>query len=793
MRYLLGFFRWTVYLGIFCLLLAVSGALGLYYYLAPQLPDSGNLREVQLQVPLRVYSRDDRLIGEFGEKRRIPVVYDQIPETMEQAFLAAEDDRFYEHPGVDYQGLMRASWQLLRTGERTQGGSTITMQLARNFFLTREKTYTRKLNEILLALKIERELDKREILELYLNKIYLGQRAYGVGAAAQVYYGATLDQLNLAQVAMIAGLPKAPSKSNPITNPERAVTRRNYVLGRMYQLGYIDESTYQRTSAEPVSARLHAAPTEVDAPYVAEMVRSEMVGRFGEDAYVMGLEVRTTLDSKLQVAADDAARNALMAYDRRHGWRGAEGRLELDTTSEVERRAWLTTTGKVGGLAPALVLEVDAKSARVMLADGELVELDWEGMKWARPYRNENARGKSPSKAAEVLAPGDVVRVRQLEENWQLAQVPDVQGAFVALDPRTGGVLALVGGFDFYVSKFNRVTQAERQPGSGFKPILYSAALAKGYTPATLINDAPIVMEDVSLEGDWRPQNYSRKFFGPTRLREALYKSRNLVSIRLLRDIGVDYARDYAERFGFDSEALPRNLSLALGSATVTPEQMVTAFAVFANGGHRVVAHLVDRVEDVNGNEVYRSAYPVAPASGSESDANGSAGANASERVLSEQNAYLMQSMLRDVVRMGTARKANALERSDLAGKTGTTNDQIDAWFTGFNSQLVATAWVGFDQIRPLGKKEVGGVAALPMWIEFAKLALDGVPEQALSQPVGIVTVRIDKRTGLRVGADAPKDGTMVEVFREDLVPQRIGGSQGSYTRAPGGGQESLF
>jgi penicillin-binding protein 1A len=786
--------RWILYLGVFGVLLGVAGVVGVYYYLAPQLPDSASLKEVQLQVPLRVYSRDRKLIGEFGEKRRIPVTYEEVPEVVEQAFLAAEDARFYAHPGVDYQGLMRAGWQLLRTGERTQGGSTITMQVARNFFLTREKTYTRKLNEILLALKIERELSKHEILVLYLNKIYLGQRAYGVGAAAQVYYGTGLSELDLAQVAMIAGMPKAPSKSNPVTNPERALVRRDYVLGRMRELGFIDDGAYRQAKAEPVTARLHAAsPSEVDAPYVAEMVRSEVLERFGEDAYVLGLSVYTTVDSGYQTAAADALRSALLAYDRRHGWRGAEARLELETTSAAERRAWLLTRGKTGNLLPALVLEIGDKSARVMLADDSRLELGWDAMRWARPYINENARGGAPGRASDILAPGDVVRVIKTDEGWALAQVPGVQGAFIALDPRNGAILALVGGFDFYASKFNRVTQAERQPGSGFKPVLYSAALEKGYTPATLINDAPIVLADVSLEGDWRPQNYSRKFYGPTRLREALYKSRNLVSIRLLRDIGVDYARDYAGRFGFDPDSLPRNLSLALGTATVTPRQMAAAFAIFANGGYRVRSHLIDRIEDPHGTALYQQDYPVAPPPGTDPNANPVEGASVTERVLSEQNVYLMRTMLRDVVRVGTGRKVSALGRKDLGGKTGTTNDQVDAWFTGFNSQLVATAWVGFDQVRPLGRKEVGGVAALPMWMGFARSALDGVPEQDLVVPEGIVSARIDRRTGLRVADSASREGTMVEVFREELLPQVGGGSNSTYSRSGDGSKESLF
>ncbi len=793
MRLLLRLIRTLLYLALVGVVLGVGAAIALYYYLAPQLPDIASLAEVQLQVPLRVYSQDSKLIAQFGEKRRIPITYAEVPAAMEQAFLASEDDRFYQHPGVDYQGLLRAGFQLLRTGKRTQGGSTITMQVARNFFLSREKTYTRKLNEILLALKIERKLSKQQILELYLNKIYLGQRAYGVGAAAEVYYGVPLNELTLAQVAMIAGLPKAPSKFNPVANPQRALVRRDYVLGRMRDLGFIDAAAYEQAREAPVTARVHAVPAEVDAPYVAEMVRSELVERYGEEAYTRGFQVYTTVDSRLQQAADLALRQALLAYDRRHGWRGAEARLELDTTSASERLGTLVTRGEVGGLKPALVLAVEDKSARLLLADGQTLGLGWEAMKWARAYKDENERGRAPASASDIFQPGDLVRLQLGEKGWQLAQIPDVQGALVALRPRDGAILALVGGFDFYDSKFNRVTQAERQPGSGFKPFLYSAALEKGYTPATLINDAPIVLEDASLEGDWRPQNYSRKFYGPTRLREALYKSRNLVSIRLLRDIGIEYTRDYASRFGFKTDKLPKNLSLALGSATVTPMDMVTAFAVFANDGYRVETHLIERIQDAGDEPVYVADFPRVPVPKDESDTS-----NPAQRVLSEQNVYIMRSMLRDVVRVGTGRKASSLGRKDLAGKTGTTNDQIDAWFNGFNSQLVATAWVGFDQIRPLGRKEVGGTAALPMWVDFARIALDGVPEQTLEVPEGIVTARIDRKTGLRVADGSGRKGTVMEIFREGSLPGEIGAAVGGASPGSAGGggsssQGSLF
>jgi penicillin-binding protein 1A len=778
-------------MGVLCVGLGIVAIFGAYYYVAPELPDIEALKEVKLQVPLRVYSRDGLLLAEFGEKRRVPLKYEQIPKSLEQAFIAAEDDRFYQHPGVDYQGLMRAAWTLAATGERRQGGSTITMQVARNFFLSREKTYTRKLSEIFLALKIEKALTKPQILELYLNKIYLGQRAYGVGAAAQVYYGRSVDELDLAQIAMIAGLPKAPSKTNPVTDPQRALGRRQYVLDRMLQLAYIDRKQHEAATQQPVTAELHAVPVDLDAPYVAEMVRSGLTQRYGEDAYTLGLHVTTTVDGQLQAVAQRALREALLAYDRRHGWRGAEAHLDLETSSAADRQARLKEVGTVGGLEPVIVTAVEKQAADVQFVDGRVGRLEWEAISWAHPYVSENRRGKAPKQASDVLEIGDVVRVRLDEESLGLYQIPGVQGAFVALDPRDGSILALAGGFDFFASKFNRAVQAERQPGSGFKPFLYTAALEHGYTPATLINDAPIVLEDASLEGDWRPQNYSRKFYGPTRMREALYKSRNLVSIRLLRDVGIEYVRDYARRFGFESDRLPKNLSLALGSGTMKPIEMAVGFATFANGGYRVESHLIGEINGPDGENLYSADYPVVPALLSADTRNDRPLA---ERVLSEEVAYLIRTMLRDVVRRGTARKAQSLGRDDLGGKTGTTNDQIDAWFNGFNDQVVATAWVGFDKLQPLGRKEVGGVAALPMWIRFMETALEGLPEAEFKQPEGIVTARIDVKSGQRVSEGSTGAGTMLEYFRvDDLAAQPL--SQTTLTDEPRGDaeQDSLF
>jgi len=787
MKLLLKLLRTLLYAAVFVVLAGLVSGVALYYKLAPQLPDSAVLREVQLQVPLRVFTSDGRLIAEFGEMRRIPARYQDLPRALEQAFLAAEDDRFYDHPGVDYQGILRAGWLYASTGERRQGGSTITMQVARNFFLTPEKTFARKLNEILLALKIEQELSKREILELYLNKIYLGQRAYGVAAAAQVYYGKRLDELTVAEMAMIAGLPKAPSTTNPITDPERAKGRRDYVLQRMRQLSYIDQASFEAARSAPLSAKLHATPVQVAAPYAAEMARQELLEVFGEEVYTLGLSAFTTIDGSAQEAANRALARALLEYDRRHGWRGAEAQLDV-TLGEAELQRALSQRGSFGGMEPALVTQVTANDAEVLLRAGERRRLPLAAMRWAAPYRSENSVGPEPKSPGEVLEVGDVVRLRQVADGLELAQLPDIQGALVALDPGSGAIRALVGGFDFQASKFNRVTQARRQPGSNFKPFLYASALDRGYTPATLINDAPIVLDDIREGEDWRPQNFSRKFYGPTRLREALYLSRNLVSIRLLRDLGIDYVRDYVSRFGFDAETLPPNLTMALGSATLTPLQLVEGYAVLANGGFRVRAYLVDRVEDASG-QVLRGAEPARV------PAVATVGATA-PRVLTVETAYLMRDMLADVIRRGTATKAKSLGRSDLAGKTGTTNDQMDAWFSGFNDRIVATTWVGFDELRSLGNKEVGGVAALPMWMYFMEDVLKGVPEDTLPVPEGIVTARINPRTGLRVDEAAPSGNSVVEVFRQGQLPDSSGsGSEGDATvgeTAPASGG-SLF
>lgn len=751
--------------------------LGVYVYLAPQLPSIETLRDARLQVPLRIYSADGGLIAEFGEMKRTPLRYADVPPQVIQAVLAAEDDRFFEHPGVDYQGLLRAAAHLLRTGEKSQGGSTITMQVARNFFLSSEKTFLRKIKEIFVALRIEQELSKEEILELYLNKIYLGNRAYGVASAAQIYYGKNVHDLDLAQIAMIAGLPKAPSIYNPIVNPARALQRRNYVISRMESLGYIDAATAVQARAAPVTAKLHAQPTDVEAAHLAEMVRAEVVARYGEEiAYTAGYKVYTSVEGRLQQAATRSLRTALLQYDRRHGYRGPEAHVTLNEDTSLQQI--LTRYSTVGGLIPGIVVALDEQAARVFIGGEEPVVVEWPGLEWARRYINDDRAGDPPTKASDILKVGDVVRLESGETGWRLAQLPQVEGALVSLRPSDGAVLALVGGFDFYASKFNRVTQAERQPGSAFKPFIYSAALEKGFTPSSVINDAPVVFEDAELEGAWRPENYSGKFYGPTRLREALVASRNLVSIRVLRSIGIAYARNYLQNFGFQASKLPLDLSLALGSATVTPMEMVRGYAVFANGGYLVEPWFIQRIEDADGNVLFEQRPALACADCAQpADTSSPAQVQVTEtemspqapRTLDPRNAYLMASMMNDVINRGTGARARALGRNDLAGKTGTTNDQRDAWFCGFNPDVVATAWVGFDIPRPLGAGETGSSVALPMWVEYMREALNGLPQRALPQPAGLVTVRIDPETGL---AAAPGSRNAIfETFYSENMP----------------------
>jgi penicillin-binding protein 1A len=777
-------------------ILAVAGA---FQYLNPELPDVATLRDVRLQVPLRVYSRDGKLIAQIGEQRRIPLSYEAYPKRVVDAFLASEDDRFFQHSGVDYPGLLRAVLVNLRSGEKSQGGGTITMQLARNIFLTPERSYRRKLLEIFSALRIEHEFSKKEILALYLNKIFLGQRAYGVGAAAEVYFGKTVEQLDLSEIAIIAGLPRAPSRDNPVARPDLAQQRRAYVLRRMYETGVITREEHDAAFATPIESRLHGPSIELEAPYVAEMVRVDLLARIGPQIYTDGYQAITTIDSRLQRAAIRGVRLGLLEYDGRHGYRGPAAHIQVAATSKESD--WLQTLEDFpvkGGLEPALILSVSETGATAFTRRNGRINLAFSTMQWARPALPDGSMGKAPQQPADVVANGDIVYVAQeVSGNWHLLQIPDAQGAFVALDPQDGGVAALVGGFDYYSSNYNRAVQARRQPGSSFKPFLYSAALEHGFTPATLVNDAPIVFEDASLESNWRPQNVSREFYGPTRVREALVRSRNLVSIRIMHAIGPAYATDYMQHFGFSQQELPQNLSLALGTTQVSPLEMATAYAIFANGGYRVSPYYIQRVEDATGKVVFAAepkiacatcvsgnAYDVANRETSTvrvaSTAQQTSAPNAqaemeknerlAEQAITPQNAYVMTDMMMDVVKRGTATRALELKRGDIAGKTGTTNDRRDAWFCGFNPDLVGAAWVGFDQERSLGAREEGGRTALPIWMYFMADALKGVPERRLPTPSGLVSMRISSDTGLP--ARAGDANTIFETFIAGHVPE---------------------
>lgn len=786
--------RYTFFLvlsGVTFIGLTIGGA---YWLIAPRLPSIESLREMRLQVPLRIYSADDKLIATFGETRRIPVTIDQIPQKLRNAFLAAEDAHFYDHPGLDWRGITRAIGHIIVTGgDKGPGGSTITQQVARNFFLSPEQTYSRKLSEIFLALRIEKELTKDEILNLYLNKIFLGHRAYGVAAAAEFYYGKTLDQLTFAECAMLASLPKFPSSGNPLYNPERAKVRRDYVLDRMLENGFITTDEHKQANAEPENAYAHEPPSEVEAPYLAEMVRLEALEKIGNDALTDGYSIRTTVEARLQDTANQTLRNALIAYDQRHGYRGAEAHIELAAnTTPLELDKQLDAYHAIAGLIPGIVTESADKTALVYLADGQSVPLDLAAVNWARLYKDENRREAAPKRVDSVMQPGDIVRLaRDNEGHWKLSQLPAVQGAFVALNPENGAIKSLVGGFSFSRNKFNRVTQSNRQPGSSFKPFLYAAAFDHGFTPASIVYDAPLVFPDPSKpNGLWTPSNDDNKFEGPMRLREALVHSKNLVSVRLLDAIGVPYARNYITRFGLTLEQIPENLSIALGTASVAPIHMARGYAVFSNGGFLVDPYFIDSIYDRDGKRIF-TANPVTAcqhcpsrirqdaqltaqqtANSAQASQEGSAITFAiketvipavttesttqkndgepklAPRVLDARVAFLVTSLMQDVVRRGTAAEAMVLKRTDLAGKTGTTNDHRDAWFTGYSPTTVATAWVGFDDFTSLGYGEFGNKAALPMWIDFMRVATDGQPQISLEIPSGIATARINPKTG---------------------------------------------
>ena len=771
------FLLWSL-LALFCApFLALSG---IALYLSPALPDVESLRELQLQTPLRIYSTDNKLIAEYGEMRRVPVSFDQVPEDFINAFLAAEDDNFLRHRGVDPRGLLRAATELAQSGHIQTGGSTITMQVAKNVFLTSDRIFSRKLNEILLALQIERHLDKQEIFELYINKIYLGHRAYGIEAAAQVYYGRSINDLTLAEMAMIAGLPKAPSRYNPLSNMERATLRRDWILQRMLRLGMIDQPTFDTAINTSDASRLHRASPDIDAPWVAEMVRQELYDRFGADIYIDGYHVFTSVHSERQEQAQKALRDGLMAYDRRHGYRGPEAR-HPDAAPEDASKL-LAAHRVIGGLLPALVIEVASDHAIARLRSGEDVRIPWSSMQWARPHLNINSMGPRPSRPAEVMLPGDIIRISPLEDNeYALQQVPAAQSTLIALSPADGRIEAVVGGFSFAQSNYNRAVQARRQSGSSFKSFLYAAALDSGYTPASLVNDAPLVFANDHLDTVWRPQNAGGDFLGPIRLRESLYRSRNLVSIRLMQDLGVDESLTYIERFGFVRDELPRHLSSSLGSLELTPLQLTRAYAVFANGGYLVDPWLVERIEDRHGQLLDYARPKIIPErleaererqleyyqrlSGTQVTLE----PELAPQVLDARTAYQINSMLKDVITRGTGGRARVLERGDLAGKTGTTNEQRDAWFSGYNADLAATVWAGFDQPASLGRREYGSTVALPIWIDFVGAALEGKPENSLEMPDGMISVRIDPTTG-RTARPGSNNGYF-EVFKEEDAP----------------------
>jgi len=812
-RYLVLISRICVVLVAAIVLIAFANVCA-YVYLRPALPDVDSLRDVQLQVPLRVYTRDGRLIASIGEQRRIPVRYDQLPLKLIQAFLATEDDRFFRHHGVDWQGILRAALANARAGRISQGASTITMQVARDMFLTPHRDMKRKMSEVYISLLMETEFTKEEIFSLYVNKIFLGQRAYGVAAAAEVYFGKTLDQLNIAEMATLAGIPTAPSTINPVANAQAATVRRAHVLGRMLELHYITPAEYEAAKAAPMESRLHGPSIEVDAPYVAEMVRNEMQAKYGDSIYTAGYQVFTTIDSRLQPAATVALRTGLLEYDRRHGWRGATAKVDL---SKVEGDAGLNAELEefpvVGGLRPAIVESVAAKSARIYVKDLGSVELPWEKMSWARRELPDEKTDRAPLQASEIMSRGDVIyTVGNSANSLQFVQVPEAQSALVAMDPKDGAVVALVGGFDYFQSKYNRVTQARRQPGSSFKPFVYAAAFDKGYTPASVVLDAPIVVDEAGMEQPWRPKEDEDKFMGPVRLREAMARSINLVSVRLVRDIGMDYTWNYVQRFGFDKSQLPQDLTMALGTAELSPLQMATAYSTFANGGFKVNSYYIDRIQDAAGNTLFRAdplvacpecghasdpppaatGDPAQPAPVAKSEPHGGAPGAArrddqldrgerdgktlipakdlAPQIIRPQIAYLLSDMMADVIRHGTAQRALVLNRDDLAGKTGTTNDAHDAWFNGFNGNLVASVWTGFDQDRSLGDGEQGARAALPTWILFMREALAGTPSYKLPPPDGIVTARISPTTGLLASADDPNG--IMEKFIEGSLPK---------------------
>ncbi|MBU4682809.1 peptidoglycan glycosyltransferase/peptidoglycan DD-transpeptidase MrcA [Cedecea davisae] len=848
------FVKYLLILAVCCVLLGAGSIFGLYKYIEPQLPDVATLRDVRLQIPMQVYSADGELIAQYGEKRRIPLTLNQIPPIMVKAFIATEDSRFYEHHGVDPVGIFRAASVALFSGHASQGASTITQQLARNFFLSPERTLMRKVKEAFLAVRIEQMLSKDEILELYLNKIYLGYRAYGVGAAAQVYFGKTVDQLTLSEMAVIAGLPKAPSTFNPLYSMDRATARRNVVLSRMLSEGYITQVQYDEARGQAIDASYHTPEIAFSAPYLSELVRQDLVARYGDKAYEDGYKVYTTVSRKIQQGAQEAVRNNVMAYDMRHGYRGPSNVLW-----KVGESAWdekkiidsLKSLPVYGPLFPAVVTRATTEEATALLADGSSVSLGMEGMRWARPYRSDTAQGPTPRKVTDVVQAGQQIWVRKVDTAWWLGQVPDVNSALVSLNPRDGAVLALVGGFDFNQSKFNRATQALRQVGSNIKPFLYTAAMDKGLTLASILNDVPISRWDAGAGSDWRPKNSPAQYAGPIRLRQGLGESKNVVMVRAMRAMGVDYAAEYLQRFGFPAANIVHTESLALGSASFTPMQVARGYSVMANGGFLVDPYYITKIVDDTGTTVFEVKPKVACASCdlpviygdtpkstvlenqdvedvavSQTPQNSNVpmpqleqpnkalvekvqGEEYAPHVINTPLSFLIKSALNSNIYgepgwQGTGWRAGRdLKRRDIGGKTGTTNSSKDAWFSGYGPGVVTSVWIGFDDHRrDLGRTtasgaikdqisgyEGGAKSAQPAWDDFMKVALSGVPEEPLTPPPGIITVNIDRSTGQLANGGNSRE----EYFIEGTQPTQQAVHEVGTTIIDNGEEHELF
>ena len=769
------------FLILLCLLL--MGLSSLNIYIDSKLPNEKKIKDIELQIPLKVFSSDAKLIGEFGEKRRTALKFNEIPKHYINAVLAAEDDGFFSHSGVSYKGLLRSFYRILVSGRIQGGGSTITMQVAGNYLTSRDVSLFRKVKDIFLAYRLEKVYSKEEIFEFYVNRIFFGNRAYGIAAASEVYYGKPLSELNLAQWAMIAALPKAPSSMNPLANPKRALVRRNWILERMLELEYIHEEQFSLAITSPLTANYYGLVSEVEAPYVAEEVRRYMIQEYGLKAYSEGLKVYTTIDSEFQNKATQSLTKGLEEYDRRHGFRRPENIIDLlpdvflsssksEKLSQIERSLAQHTTpssfdeislepvfkyldqyteNKNRFLGVALKVDDDLE---ILTKTGEILNILWkEEIKWMRPYISENRRGTRPKSYSDILKVGDVVWLKKdnITQSVSLTQIPDVQGALVTIDPNFGSILALVGGYDFFLSKFNRAEQASPLLGSNFKPFLYAAAFSDRFTPSSLINDAPIIFDDEALEEKWRPRNASGRFFGPTRLREGLLQSRNLVSVRLLRELGIEKVRSYSEKFGFDKQRLPADLSLSLGTASLNPLKNAAAYAVFANGGKKVEPYLISKIIDRSGQILFENE------------------AKKPEQVIDPRIAFLINDILKEAAQRGTARKLSELERRDFAGKTGTTNKAESTWFTGYNDNIVTSVWVGFDQPRSLGDREFGSSIALPIWLDYKKEIIERIPLSTTLPPEGISIIKIDKNSGELAKKESKK--VMFEYFLNNNSP----------------------